>query len=206
MKSRFSNDIVKRFGIITLRDGSVSPRILLFIALLGINVWLFNYLPGNDKAVKDIDLIPQTTIGSEPQIPVMLYFSDAEGMNPAFEDRRVTRKNSVVLQIREVLTALAEGPQSRHLERVMPDTTKIRAVYLLDEGLVYVDFTSELRDGHISGTTGERLTVQCIVNTLCELPGIKRVKILIQGEEVDTLKGHISLVEPLSASRSNSRS
>lgn len=180
--------------------GRISPGLLLFLALLLINAWLFNYIPGLEVREVPEDIILQHKINSEPQIPVMLYFTDGEGTKPAFEDRRVPKRDSLVLQIREVINALAEGPRSRHLHRVLPPGTEFRTAYLLEDGLVYVDFTAELREGHISGTTAERLTVQCIVKTLCELPEVSRVKILIQGQEVDTLHGHVSLVEPLDSS------
>lgn len=43
----------------------------------------------------------------------------------------------------------------------------------------------------------ERLLVYSIVNTLCELPGVKSVKILIEGDHIETLAGSIYLIGEL---------
>lgn len=185
--------------------GSLGPKLLLFIALLGIIWFLFSFERPDTSAIgKDVNI--KNSLSSEPQISVMLYFADQEGTSIAFEDRRVPKRDSLVLQIREVIKAMTSSPHSRYLSKTLPEGTDIRAVYLLDDGLVYVDFNQELRSGHISGTTAEKLTIMSIVNTLCELPGVSRVRILIQGEEVDTIKGHIYIGEPLSAQRLPARS
>ena len=41
------------------------------------------------------------------------------------------------------------------------------------------------------------MTVYSIVNTLAELPEIEMVRFLIEGEEIETLAGHLDLSEPV---------
>ena len=54
---------------------------------------------------------------------------------------------------------------------------------------------------HSGGSLEELFTIYTIVNTLTvNLPSISGVQILIEGQEVDTLAGHIDLRRPLAQS------
>jgi germination protein M len=60
-----------------------------------------------------------------------------------------------------------------------------------------LDFSRELQTLHTGGTTGEILTVYSIVNTLTmNFKEVERVQILIDGDEVETLVGHLDLEQP----------
>ena len=39
--------------------------------------------------------------------------------------------------------------------------------------------------------------VNAIVATLTEVPGVKKVQILVEGQKITTLNGHLDLEEPL---------
>jgi hypothetical protein len=72
--------------------------------------------------------------------------------------------------------------------------SEIRAVYLVDPGLAVIDLNAAFADGHRSGVLVEELTVASLVQTLAaNIPGITRVKILVDGKERDTLAGHADL-------------
>ena len=56
----------------------------------------------------------------------------------------------------------------------------------------------DVRTRHTGGALDELFTVYTIVNALTtNLPAVKRVQILIEGKEVDTLAGHVDLRHPL---------
>ncbi|MEW5919445.1 MAG: GerMN domain-containing protein [Bacillota bacterium] len=126
---------------------------------------------------------------------VSLYFADEQS------DRLVKEERSLALEGREpavaVLEELIEGPEYPAHGRTIPPDVKVRDVKI-GGGVAAADFSEELRTSHWGGSTGEILTVYSIVNTLAELPGVERVQILIEGEVVDTLVGHLELLEPLS--------
>lgn len=70
----------------------------------------------------------------------------------------------------------------------------IRSVYLIDPGIAVVDLNSAFADGHRSGVLVEELTITSLIETLVEnVPGISRVKILVDGKERETLAGHADL-------------
>jgi hypothetical protein len=71
-------------------------------------------------------------------------------------------------------------------------------VYLTGEGTAYVDFGPELRSGLGGGSAAELMAVYAIVDSLAwNLPGVREVAILIDGQQVETLNGHLDLTRPL---------
>ena len=61
-----------------------------------------------------------------------------------------------------------------------------------------VDFSSEIIDNHPGGALEEALTVFSLVNTLTELDPRAKVQILVNGQEQETLRGHMGLDHPFS--------
>ncbi len=83
---------------------------------------------------------------------------------------------------------------------IIPKGTQVNGVEVKD-GLASVDLSSAFRDkfpsgSNISGSNIGYLCVYSIVHTLCELPDIDRVQLLIDGQKVDSL-GQVDLSVPL---------
>jgi hypothetical protein len=72
--------------------------------------------------------------------------------------------------------------------------SEVRDVYLVDPDLAVVDVNSSFAAGHRSGVLVEELTVASLVETLsANIPGITRVKFLVEGKPRETLAGHADL-------------
>ena len=70
----------------------------------------------------------------------------------------------------------------------------VRQVFLMDDGTAVVDTSAAFADSHPSGVLAEELTVASIVVTLnANDSKITRVKILVNGQERETLAGHADL-------------
>jgi Sporulation and spore germination len=70
----------------------------------------------------------------------------------------------------------------------------VRQVFLMDDGTAIVDTNSAFADTHPSGVLAEELTVVSMVLTLnANDNAIARVKILVNGQERETLAGHADL-------------
>lgn len=94
----------------------------------------------------------------------------------------------------EVLHALLARYLEEDSPHPLPAGSEIRTVYLLDPGMAVIDTNSALADGHRSGILVEELTVLSLVQTLsANVPGINRVKILVDGKDRETLAGHADL-------------
>lgn len=95
-----------------------------------------------------------------------------------------------------------------YLDKSSPHTlgmgSEVRDIYLVDPGLAVIDLNAAFADGHRSGVLVEELTVASLVQTLsANIPGITRVKILVDGQERDTLAGHADLSEVYQVSAVN---
>lgn len=98
--------------------------------------------------------------------------------------------------INECLQALIRGPQSTKLAPIMPPDTKIIS-YQLEANTLYVNFTEELIINHPGGSSNELITIYGLVNTMTEIPEIDQVQILVDGHKVETVAGHVDVLEPL---------
>lgn len=92
--------------------------------------------------------------------------------------------------------ALLAGTDDKNLTAVFPKKTKLRKVSV-SGGVAKVDFDKNLTSGFVGGSTGEEMLVGSLVNTLTEFPEIKKVQILVEGKEIDSLSGHLDLSKPV---------
>ncbi len=157
------------------------------------------------KLLKDFVLAPeQTTSFPSSRTPprtekrvIKLYFADEDADALVSEKRSVKLGAGASADATTIVSELMRGPQSAGLFPTIPADTKLLDAYKLGDTLV-LDFTRELQSNHPGGSTGELLTVYSIVNTMTEnMYGIKRVQILLEGEEIETLTGHMDLTRPL---------
>jgi hypothetical protein len=66
----------------------------------------------------------------------------------------------------------------------------------LPDGTAVADFSEALGTSIPSGIQSEQLAVDSIARTLeADVPQVQRLKILIHGQEVETLAGHIDLTQ-----------
>jgi hypothetical protein len=98
-----------------------------------------------------------------------------------------------VLRSKQVLNTLLAGPVDAELRTLPPDAVLL-AFYLLPNGTGIADFSEALATATPSGIQSEQLAVDSITRTLeANVPQVQRLKILIHGQEVETLAGHLDL-------------
>lgn len=133
----------------------------------------------------------QTVTGE--MIEVNLYFSDSQAMYLVSEKRKIPPTTSLAKQ---VVIELIKGPASSDLYSTIPEGTRVNEVYIADD-IVYVDLSEEVFKNHPGGSSGELMTVYSIVNSLTEISPIKGVQILVEGNERNSLVGHVDISMPL---------
>lgn len=139
----------------------------------------------------------QRTEPTDTMETVTLLFGSTDGQGLGTEVRKVSKKDTTLDQIKQLIEELIRGPNAV-LVRTIPEGTKLNSVYLLSDGTLVVDFSREIQTLHTGGSTGEILTVYSIVNSLTmNFPQVETVQILIDGDEVETLVGHLDLEQPL---------
>ena len=100
-----------------------------------------------------------------------------------------------VLRSKQVLNTLLAGPVDSDL-RTLPAEGALLAFYVLPDGTAVADFSEALATATPSGIQSEQLAVDSIARTLeANVPQVRRLKILIHGQELDTLAGHVDLTQ-----------
>lgn len=132
---------------------------------------------------------PQAQLGTS--LFVVYFPSQHEGLlHPEFHVGAGT--------IKERLDVLESGPRSEALMSPLPIGTSILDYSLnADDGILTVSFSPELVTNHPGGSLGERISVYGIVNTLTAAPGVDAVLILVNGQVIPSLAGHLALHLPL---------
>jgi Sporulation and spore germination len=103
--------------------------------------------------------------------------------------------NDPVLRAKQVLNTLLAGPVDIELRTLPPDAALL-AFYLLPDGTAIADFSEALGSSTPSGIQSEQMAVDSIARTLeANVPQVRRLKILIHGQEAETLAGHLDLTQ-----------
>ncbi len=126
---------------------------------------------------------------------VRLYFSDANERFLVSEKRYVTKRKNIDDQALEVVKALLDGSKQGNINTLPEETTCTGTT--IKDGTAYVSLDDNLIKRHPGGTTSEITTIYSLTTSLCNnIPQIKRVKLLVNGKEIDTIKGHIDTRNP----------
>jgi hypothetical protein len=136
---------------------------------------------------------------AKAHITATLFYgsSDGQGLVPVKTEVPLAEPQGA-----QILTAQFGAPPKPYVQ-VIPKGTTLRAFFVTDQGDAFVDVSRQLTDQHPGGSLMELLTVQAIVHAVtANLPTVKRVQILVDGSEVDTIAGHVDVRRPLVADAS----
>lgn len=175
-------------------------RVFLLLILAGLLLAILvrqTWMRGMDRSLPPPPGPSLTLPSLEPKKSLRLFYASPEEDSLQEEIREVKAGRGIDEEARTALAELIKGSHSGLLSPIPPGT-RLRQLYIDSQGIAYADFSPELRDHHPGGSRAELLSIYCIVDTLAyNFEQIKRVKILIDGSEVDTLAGHIDLRRPL---------
>lgn len=155
---------------------------------------------------------PSETAASPATQEILLYFADREGRGLMPEPCRISFSEYTVQNCRQALETLIRGPRERDMFcPIISEATKVRALYLLDEGELVIDFSRELVMEHkdLKSASLEALMIYAIVQTLSQgtLKGpadeqVRRVRFLVEGAPPrESFPAHIDVSEPIAPDR-----
>lgn len=170
--------------------------LIIFTALLCITV-ICSCKP-KDTVTKDPSVPQESTEAEENLITknVTFYFPDEDVMYLCPEVIPVTVSRDILVE--SVVCAVINGPVSKELRPSVSGNVQVLSVSV-DDGLCTVDLSKEFSEYNTGGTTKETMAVYSLVNTLCGLDEIQKVKINIDGNESPDFGGHFDLSEPFEA-------
>ncbi len=124
------------------------------------------YIDDNDTAIAGTDWTP-----------VYLYFTDDKG-EKLIRTRTNVAYNSDVSLESIVVSKLLSGPVETGLYPVIPENTEVLGVTVTND-TCYVNFNEEFVTGLVNA--GGDLPIYAVVNSLCEMDGINKVRIMVNG-------------------------
>ncbi|HMA53014.1 MAG TPA: GerMN domain-containing protein [Acidobacteriota bacterium] len=136
--------------------------------------------------------------GSEPALAkaqtktVTLFFiADDDLLHK--ETREITAGPTEADEAERALAELIRGSEEG-LVSPLPPGTRVRQVFIAKDGLATVDFSRDIAENFSYGSTSELAAVYAVVNTLVyNFKPVKKVVLLVEGAERETLGGHVDL-------------
>jgi hypothetical protein len=129
-----------------------------------------------------------------------LYFASPDGDSLIAEAREMVEAASLHERVASLVAELDRGPRGRGVAALPAGTAALR-VYLDERGRMTLDLSRAFRQGFRGGSTAEVLAIASLVRTLAaNLPEVRSVLIVCDGEPLRTLGGHLPLDQPLDVS------
>ena len=184
---------------------------VLFVLVMGAALY-FPSLRRQVYKAKDItqktaeearrELLPPAPINSgDPKVKAKMFWGsrDQDGtLVPVTVELPLSP--DPVLRAKQILNTLLAGPVDPEARTLPPDAALL-AFYILPGGTGIADFSEGLATGIPSGIQSEQLAVDSITRTLqANVPQVQQLKLLIHGQEVDTLAGHLDLTQTFQVS------
>jgi Sporulation and spore germination len=131
--------------------------------------------------------------GKQEHIQVLIAYDEDQALR--WRDANVFLPTDRGLRARELMRAvLAQYLQIPSPHPLAPGAD-IRQVYFIGTDTLIVDTTAQFADGHPSGILLEEMTLASLIETLsANMPGVNKIKFLVDGKERETLAGHADLM------------
>ncbi len=126
---------------------------------------------------------------------VNIYFPDENVMYMEAEERVIEGKTDPQLA-EAIICEILKGPEREDLNPALRGEVKVLNVEIDKNGLCTIDLSKEFETYNTGGSAMESMAIYSVVNSLCELDSIDRVKINIDGKEDAEYGGHFLLDEP----------
>ncbi len=136
------------------------------------------------------------------KIRVTLFFPMRDDGLLRPEERDVEKPVDAAGFARELMREEIAGPKDPSLVAALPEKFSLRNVFIPGNGQIVADFNVDPAWARAAGSDDELAAVGAIVDTLLQnLAQTDSVRILVNGNPVETLAGHIDVSRPLPAMR-----
>ena len=161
------------------------------VALLAaVGWWLVNW-PGQAH-----EAVPGSGAEAASRTLKLFYATDNPRQFKA-ESVRVPETGSLRVQVKHLLDQF-DSRAAQDDPRIWPLPLKVRAVYLRGGGMLVVDFEKPVQYNQAVSAQEELLMIRSLLKTLTvNFPEVKTVRLLIGGQEAETLAGHLDISRTL---------
>lgn len=152
---------------------------------------------GGEKVKRFVDAnvpkAPETAAGQAAVRTVTLFFIADEDDFLHKETREIAAGPTEADEAERALAELIKG-SDKGLISPLPPQTRVRQVFIAKDGLATVDFSRDIAEKFSYGSSSELAAVYAVVNTLVyNFKPVKKVVLLVEGAEKETLGGHVDL-------------
>ena len=134
---------------------------------------------------------------------VVLVFPEWDASGYVTEERQIPSRDREGEDLLGLMRVLCEGPRISGAVSAFPQGTQaLHAFYNPADRSVVLDFSQELVTGHPGGSTAEAATLTSILRTVAlNFPDTRSCTILVDGAQVQTLAGHLTMDQPFDPRR-----
>lgn len=167
-------------------------RVILILVVIVIAAAAYWVVWGRLKEPSPLEEAAET----ERVRTVTIYFGSNDGSSLVAEYRTIPSSGKTLDNLRNLVEGLIGGPREGGVATI-PASVRLRGVFIHEKTAV-IDFSRELVDDFSGGTTEEYMLISSLVQTICaNFSQVEAVRILVEGSEIDSLGGHLSLSRPL---------
>jgi spore germination protein GerM len=182
------------------QKGKISRQALILSGLglvLLVLVIIFFAGGGGEKvrrfAEANIPKGPETA-GEQAAARTVTLFFIADGDDLLHKETREIAAGPTEADEAERALAALIGGSEKGLVSPLPPQTRIRQVFIARDGVATVDFSRDVAEGFPYGSSSELAAVYAVVNTIVyNFKPVKKVVLLVEGAERETLGGHVDL-------------
>lgn len=172
----------------------IATAVLLLVAT-GMSFYLWRLRSSEVQSPK-IAIVPQHVApppgGPLEQVTVWVAY-DSSGTLRA-QSISIPASSGPQQRAEELLRGLVQLYTAKDSPHPLQAGAEVHNVFLVNPGLAVIDVSASFVDGQISGVLSEELTIASVVQTLStNLPGLTRIKFLVDGKERETLAGHADI-------------
>lgn len=130
--------------------------------------------------------------------PVNLYFSDIE-LNHIYSVETIVEGQDEEVFI-NTLNAWIAGPDHENLTSLIPENVTVQSIEDKD-GVAHISFSKEILDANVGSSADYMITQQ--IALLMKQFGFHSTQILVEGQILESLFGHVSTDEPITPEMEN---
>lgn len=141
---------------------------------------------------------PMLPDGPAPQRSVTLLWPGGEAQGLVPREAQIFATRDAADQARQIVGILLSGAPDEAVLPPFPAGTALTSLFVDERGIAYVSLSKQAMEGAPGGSTWERMAVHSLVGSLTRgVPQIRRVQLLIDGKEIESLAGHLDMRGPI---------
>ncbi|OGW37896.1 MAG: hypothetical protein A2Y97_09900 [Nitrospirae bacterium RBG_13_39_12] len=172
-------------------SGFIFLILLFIVGVVAGYVYFVKVFYKGSHALKNAE----TSNITEDFFSLRIYYPSGDGLQ--MEEKRLPRRTAQIAIAEATVEEFLKGPSSGITSGISKNV-KLLGIYKDIDGIFYVDLSDEFRRNFQGDAFAEILLLKGLYKSLISnMDDIQDLKVLIEGNEIETLGGHFYLLYPL---------